>query len=57
MTIADQLDRILDASVARTCAETHDPSQPLSLAYAHSLWALEADVRALAASLTEGASR
>lgn len=55
MTVSEQIDLILHASNARQCAETHDRSQTTALAYARSLWALEDDLRQLAARLTEGA--
>lgn len=51
MTVAEHIAQILDTSAARTCAETHDPNQTPALAYAHSLWALEDDLRQLAARL------
>ncbi|WP_175420464.1 hypothetical protein [Rhodococcus sp. SGAir0479] len=54
MTVAEQLTQILDASTVRTCTETHDRNQTPALAYARALWALEADLRALAATI-EGA--
>lgn len=54
MTITDHLEVVLAASRARQCAETHDPTQTPALAYARSLWALEDDIRALCAALTEG---
>jgi hypothetical protein len=56
MTITEQLGQILAASSARQCVETHDPSQTKALAYARSLWALEADVRQLVAMI-EGADQ
>ncbi|NKU21766.1 hypothetical protein GS907_24710 [Rhodococcus hoagii] len=55
MTITEQLERLLDTSRKRLCTETHDRSQTTASAYARSLWALEADLRQLAARL-EGAS-
>lgn len=51
MTITDHLEQILDASAARTCVETHDPTQTPALAYARSLWALEDAIRQLAATI------
>jgi len=56
MTITEQIDLILDASRTRQCVETHDPSQTPALAYARSLWALEDDIRQLAATI-EGADQ
>lgn len=54
MTFSERLEQILHASRGRTCTETHNPNQSPALAYARSLWALEDNLRQLAASL-EGA--
>ncbi|WJJ10357.1 hypothetical protein P9990_17450 [Prescottella equi] len=54
MTITEQITKLLDASATDTFAKTDDPNQTLALAYARALWALENDLRQLAAAL-EGA--
>ncbi|MDG3013530.1 hypothetical protein [Speluncibacter jeojiensis] len=48
MSIADQLTALLNDSRTRLMTETHTPGQEAALSYAHALWALEDDLRALA---------
>ncbi|WP_175278787.1 hypothetical protein [Prescottella equi] len=55
MKIAELLDQVLADSRTRLSVETHNIDQTPALAYARSLWALEADLRQLVDRLREGA--
>lgn len=54
MSVTESIDQLLATSRERLCAEMHKADQTSALAYARSLWALEADLRQLADRLREG---
>ncbi|MDH6283250.1 hypothetical protein [Prescottella agglutinans] len=54
MTIAELLDQVLADSRERLCTEIHSNGD-VAISYAHSLWALENDLRQLSDRIREGA--
>lgn len=55
MSTAQLLEQILDTSRVQLAVEMHTPGQTKVLGYARAYWALEDDLRQLAAHIHEGA--